>query len=58
VKRSKRFVVRSMMFVACIMLTGCSDVLREGFTGGLSSGISQVIESLITDAGEAAFGGP
>jgi hypothetical protein len=47
-----------MMFVACIMLTGCSDALREGFTGGLSSGISQVIESLITDAGEAAFGGP
>jgi len=57
VNRSKCSKLCSITFVACTMLIGYSDALREGVASGLSSGVSQVIQSMITDTGEAALGG-
>ena len=55
--KRNRLMVCMLLAVAVLPLTGCIEAVRVGFTSGLESGISGVIEQLIGDAASGISGG-
>lgn len=48
-KRSQP-IVWLMFCGVCYLIGGCEDAIKDGFTGGVESGISGIIASLLEEA--------
>lgn len=55
--KRNRLALCMLLAIAVLPFAGCIDAIRVGFTSGLESGISGVIEQLIGDAASGIGGG-
>ena len=55
--KRNRLMICLLLATVALPLTGCIDAVRIGFTSGLESGISAVIEGLVGEAASGIGGG-